>query len=410
VTASADRLPPLLGPPLEAPGPLVAVVEREPEVRRRIRDALPGADVMALSSLDELVDVGLQRVSVIVVVLGPSQVEPGPLQRFGSLARLRSGLGGILVVETVGPEVMGMALRAGLDDAIAVQNLDSQLLSAVQALGQRLDEDVAGIVQLRQLNRATESRGRVTTVFSPKGGVGKSVVAVNLAAALARRSPEPVVVLDLDLQFGDVAVMVRLQPAHNVTEVVAAERAERIDGELVHSLLVRHPSSGVFVLAAPPEPSLVDSVDAKVVSRLVAVLRSMASRVVVDTPSVLSDAILQVLDDSDDIAFVVGMDVPSVKNARIGLHALRLVGIDERRILLVLNRADSKVNLSVRDVERALRMKVAVSLPSDVLVTQSVNKGIPAVLEYERSGFARAIDQLVEVVRGRSGAAVEREA
>src|SRR6185437_13628901 len=140
----------------------------------------------------------------------------------------------------------------------------------------------------------------------------------------------------LDLQFGDVAVMLRLQPPHTIAEIPADKR---IDGEVVRSLLIEHEASRVWVLAAPTEPSSAEHIDARSVRRLLEVLRGLVDHVVVDTPPMLSDAILQLLDEADDIAFVVGMDVPSVKNARIGLHALEVVGISPERVLLVLNRA-----------------------------------------------------------------------
>jgi pilus assembly protein CpaE len=131
----------------------------------------------------------------------------------------------------------------------------------------------------------------------------------------------------------------------------------------------------------------------------------MADYVVVDTTPILDDRVLQVLSESDDIVYVVGMDIPSVKNARLGLQALEAVQVPLQRVLLVLNRADSRVHLSARDVERSLRMKVDAALPSDALVPQSVNRGAPAVLEFERSRFAARMREIADLVVSRSGMA-----
>jgi pilus assembly protein CpaE len=392
---------------LAAPGPFVAVVEEDAVFLTQIIGELAGFSSAPFSSLDELaLEAGLDRHQVIVIVLGPSQVDSDVLERLRGLIRSRSGLGAVLVVAENSAGVLRMALKTGIDDAIDIENIGTELANAVRELGYRLQSEVAEAAEAARppdLDSGPDQEGRVTAVYSPKGGVGKSVVAVNLAAALARRSRQPVVIVDLDLQFGDVAVMLRMQPMHNVAEASLAR--ERLDAELARNLLARHEDSGVLVMAAPTEPSMEEHVTPAMVSRLLRVLREIGAHVVVDTPPHLSDVLLQLLDDSDDIVLVVGMDVPSVKNARLGLQTLELVSVPLDRVIVVLNRADSKVHLSVRDVERTLRMKIDVTLPSDALVTQSVNKGIPAVIEYERSKFAGSVHQLAEQVRARAAAA-----
>jgi pilus assembly protein CpaE len=386
----------------------VAVVEEDAVFLTRIIGELTAFGAAPFSSLDELaMEAGLDRHPVIVIILGPSQVEEDVLERLRGLIRSRSGLGAVLVVAENSPGILRMALRAGIDDAIGIDSITEDLAAAVRDLGYRLASEVAEAAEAAPpvVEAGPAQHGRVTAVYSPKGGVGKSVVAVNLATALARRSRQPVVIVDLDLQFGDVAVMLRMQPVHNVAEASLAR--ERLDAELARNLLARHESSGVLVMAAPTEPSMEEHVTPAMVSRLLRVLREIGVHVVVDTPPHLSDVLLQLLDDSDDIVRVVGMDVPSVKNARLGLQTLELVSVPLERVITVLNRADSKVHLSVRDVERTLRMKIDVTLPSDALVTQSVNKGIPAVMEYERSRFAASVVQLAEMVRARTAAASE---
>jgi pilus assembly protein CpaE len=243
-------------------------------------------------------------------------------------------------------------------------------------------------------------RAFVTTVFSPKGGVGKSVVAVNLATALARRSGEPVVVLDLDLQFGDVAVMLRLQPVHTFTDALSA--GDLLDETLLRSFLARHEKSGVYVLAAPTSPSEADHVDPAAMLRVLDLLRDMFSHVVIDTPPHLSEVVLQAVAESDAVGFVVAMDVPSVKNARLGLQAFSLLQIPSAKMVLLLNRADSKVHLAPHDVERALEMKVDLWLPSDVSVVQSVNQGVPALLAFPNSPFSGQIRELGDMMLARA--------
>ena len=230
--------------------------------------------------------------------------------------------------------------------------------------------------------------------------MGKSVLAVNLAAALARTSGEPVVVLDLDLQFGDVAVMLRLQPLHTFTDAISA--GDLLDETLLRSFLARHEKSGVYVLAAPTSPSEADHVDSAAMLRVLDLLRDMFGHVVIDTPPHLSEVVLQAVAESDLVSFVVAMDVPSVKNARLGLQAFSLLQLPLAKVVLLLNRAGSKVHLAPHDIERVLEMKVDLSLPSDVAVTQSVNQGVPVLLEYPRSPFSGQVILLADLVLTRA--------
>jgi pilus assembly protein CpaE len=243
-------------------------------------------------------------------------------------------------------------------------------------------------------------RGRLTTLFSPKGGVGKSVLAVNLATALAQAGTGRVALVDLDVNFGDISVMLRLKPAHHVGEAAAA--GAHLDNVLIDSLLVHDERSNLAILAAPPGGAGSERLTAESASNIVAVMRTVADHVIVDTPGGLDDNVLQVLSESDDIVFVVGMDVPSVKNARLGLQAMELVGIPLDRIIIALNRSDSRVHLSQRDIERALQMKVDASFPSDALVPQSVNTGVPAVLEFGRSRFAGRVREMADLIADRA--------
>ncbi len=232
-------------------------------------------------------------------------------------------------------------------------------------------------------------------MFSTKGGAGKSVIAANLAVVLARRSDRPVVLVDADLQFGDVAVMLKLAPQHTIVDAVGS--IDRLDPSLLQNLLVKHEPSGVFVLPAPLEPAFADQIGADEMVRIVEMLRTFASYVVVDTPAYFNDVVLGLIEVSDDVLLVAGMDIPNIKNVKIGLQTLRLLNTPMSKLRLVLNRANSKVKLDVGEVERTLQVKADSLIPSDVVVPQSVNKGTPVVLDAPKSGVSRAIEQLADL-------------
>jgi pilus assembly protein CpaE len=380
---------------------VVLLVEEDLQLRRQLLQAIPGkAGAQAFPGLDELDGAKFRPGSPVVLVLGPSQATAEALERVGELLRATRGAGAILVVEHPSAKLMSLALRSGVNDALELADVGPQLARTIGDVAFRLNEELAAPPIRHEPGSSGRRRAFVTSVFSPKGGVGKSVVAVNLAAALARSSGEPVVVLDLDLQFGDVAVMLRLQPLHTFTDAISA--GDLLDETLLRSFLARHEKSGVYVLSAPTSPSESDHVDAAAMLRVLDLLRDMFGHVVIDTPPHLSEVVLQAVAESDLVSFIVAMDVPSVKNARLGLQAFSLLQLPLAKVVLLLNRAGSKVHLAPHDIERVLEMKVDLSLPSDVAVTQSINQGVPVLLEYPRAPFSGQMLLLADLVLSRA--------
>lgn len=378
----------------------VAVVETDSDVLNLLSEPLSGFDTLAFSDLDELTEAQVHLQGPLVVVLGPSQTDGNQLERAGKLIATRSDLGAVLVMDVLSTDVLRLALRAGIDDAIGLISAETELGPIVRDMSARLVAASASGLALVSDANTSRKVGRITTVFSTKGGVGKSVIAINLAASLAQTSSRPVVLVDLDLQFGDVAVMMRMLPNSNIVDIARAGR--RVDDAFVRGMLTPDEATKTLVLPAPAEPTMAGEVDGASISILFAALREMGAHVIVDTPTGLNDFVLSALSESDDIVYVVGMDIPSVKNAKLGLQAFEVLEIPLDRVVVVLNRANTKVNLAVRDVERTLEMKVDVSLPSEAIVPQSVNKGLAAVLANRKSRFAGAIEQLAQKIGART--------
>ena len=392
-------------PPFAAPADNAAiiVVEEDARTRQSLCQLLsPGWAPQAFGSLDDADGARIEPGRPAILLLGPSQATEAALQRTAAALEATPGTGAVLLVDFASPTLMSLALRAGLNDALSLDSANEHLAKAVADLARRLEDD---LTRQRDGQRPTTASGGtrtgfVTSVFSPKGGVGKSVIAVNLAVALARRTGDPVVIVDLDLQFGDVAVMLRLQPRHTVADALSA--GELLDEALLRSFLARHDESGVFVLAAPTSPSEADLAGPAPMLRVLELLRDMFPHVVVDTPPHLSELVLQAVAASDAVAFLVGLDVPSVKNAQLGLQAFDLLQVPRSKVTLVLNRADSKVHLSARDIERALEATIDIGFPSDLTVPQSVNQGQPALIAYPRSRFSSQAYELADLVLARA--------
>ena len=372
----------------------VAVVEDDPRLRTRLAMQLgDGVRAASFGSLDALED-RFGPGEPIVAILGPSFALAGGLARVEEFTRNHREIGTILVTDLLSTDLMQQALRAGVRDVVASLTDTGQLLDAVGRVANSLAL-AAPLPPGPAAEAPADELGRVITVFSTKGGAGKSMVASNLAVTLAKRSPKPVVLVDADLQFGDIAVMLKIVPQHTIVDAVA--NAHRLDAQLLQSLLVTHPSTGLLVLPAPLEPAFADQVSAANLVSIVQVLRTFCGHVVIDTPAQFNDVVLALLEETSDILVIAGMDIPNIKNVKLGLQTLRLLNTPMSKVKLVLNRANSKVRLDVAEVERTLGIKADCLIPSDIVVPQSVNKGVPAVLDAPKSTVARSIEQLTDL-------------
>jgi pilus assembly protein CpaE len=365
----------------------VAVIDDDPKLRTRLMMQL--GESAEASSHASLADA--EADGPMVIVIGPSFSEGGGLGEVAALLRARPDVGAVMVVDELSTELLQRAIRAGVNDVITVP---SELPEAVERAGGNLQLHPPAPGGGGPLDGDGE-QARVITVFSTKGGSGKSVIAANLACELAERSSKPVVLLDADLQFGDVAVMLKLAPPNTIVDAVSS--LHRLDAQLLRSLLVTHERSGLLILAAPTEPAFADQVSPAAMVKILEILRSFCSYVVIDTPSHFTDVVLSILEDSDDIVLVAGMDIPNIKNVKIGLQTLRLLDMSSSKLKLVLNRANAKVKLDVSEVERTLQLKADCLVPSDVVVPRSVNKGIPAIYDAPKSGVARSMEQLADL-------------
>ncbi len=371
-----------------APQVGVAVVDADQTVRSRLAMQL-GQGATPFGSLNDL----LPRLTghPVVVVLGPSFNEPEELAAAEHLLSARREVGAIMVAQELTTDLLQRALRSGVRDVLQSPVDSQQLVEAVSRAALSVAQAAPPVSA--PLDDDAEP-GRIITVFSTKGGAGKSVIATNLAVSLARRTDRPVVLVDADLQFGDIAVMLKLSPQHTVVDAVGA--IDRLDRGLLQNLLVEHGPSGLLVLAAPLEPAFADQIGASEMVRIVELLRSFAAFVVVDTPAYFNDVVLGLIEISDDVLLVAGMDIPNIKNVKIGLQTLRLLNTPMEKLRLILNRANSKVKLDVGEVERTLGVNADAQIPSDVVVPQAVNKGEAVVLNAPKSGVAKSIEELAD--------------
>jgi pilus assembly protein CpaE len=345
-----------------------------------------------------------------VVVLGPALDVEVALLLTEAIDRDHPHIAVVMLSAELSPEIWELALEAGVHRILAGTATVSELLTTVEAALERIDRRTSKIaIDLRERIKeevavATPTRtGRVITVLSPKGGSGKTTVATNLAAGLAKHHPERVAIVDLDLQFGDVADALFLAPSHTLADIPSND----VSAASV-KLALTPTDHGLFALCAPDDPATGEQIPPDAVGRAIDTLAADLDFVVVDTGAGVDAAALAAIERSTDLVFVGSLDVPSVRSVRKLLVALDRLGMSEARRHVVLNRADSDVGIAVDEVASTLDMPIAIQLPSSRLVPASINAGAPLVVSDPNTGVARPLFELVSLFTNVAPAAPKR--
>ena len=235
------------------------------------------------------------------------------------------------------------------------------------------------------------------TVFGTKGGVGKSFLAVNLAICIMEADKKRVSLVDTNYQFGDIALMLDLHPKYSVFDIIPV--LEQLDPKVLDGFLTTH-SSGVKVLPAPLDISKGTGINSKTTMKILDNLSKISDYVVIDTSSYFSDDILNIFRDTDYLCIITSKDTPSIKNLKIALQILEQLKFPRENIWIVLNRADSKVGITLEEIEETIQRKIDIAIPSDRVVPISVNKGIPLILDVPRSPVTKSIRKLIKIITG----------
>jgi pilus assembly protein CpaE len=243
--------------------------------------------------------------------------------------------------------------------------------------------------------------GQVVAVFSPKGGVGRTTVAVNLAVAAATELGKKVVLVDGSFQFGDVGVLLNLNPKNkSIADLVPELEQAGHEVESIDTFVINH-SAGIRVLLAPPSPEMAELIKPDGVKRVIEALRMTHDLVVVDCSSYFNDTTLAILDAADTILTMLSLEITSIKNMRLFLEVADQLGYEGGKVRLVLNRADSALGIRVTDVEHSIGRKVDETIVSDGRsVVYALNRGVPFFLSNREAQVSQDILRLARAVAG----------
>ncbi len=330
----------------------------------------------------------------VVAIVGPALVDQVSMRIAAQLDAKKAGIG-VVVVQNGTAMKLEDALAAGVRGILTkesdAETIRTTLARAVEA-AERLAEPAPTPVP-----QGATTRGKVTTVLSPKGGAGKTVISVNLAVGLASVAPRGVVMVDLDLQFGDVAYALGLRPRHTMFDAVSTSAP--LDITTLKVFLTHH-SSDLYVLCAPDEPARGEMISVEAVQQIISLLAADFDHVVLDTPAGLTEQTLAALDLSTDVVFVADMDVPSVRHLTKVVKAFDRLGMRKANRHFVLNRADARVGLSMPQILEQAGIQTDLEIPLSKQVPVSLNEGMPLILSNPRSPVTRKFWELVERLAG----------
>ena len=312
----------------------------------------------------------------------------------------------IILTIQADPNYMRRAMLAGARDFLTKPPAVDEMIGAIRRAGDLAHEE-------REKSKTTYTlkpgngnapvgmnrSGKVISVFSPKGGVGTTMLAVNLAVSL-QRDETPVVLVDGNMEFGDVMVFVNQKPKNSIVDL--APRADELDPEVIEEVTMLHPASGIKILAGPTRPEHAENVNGDQFAKVLQYLCNFYTYVIVDCASSLTDVTLSAMDLSDLIILVTTQEIPAIKDSRMFLDLLKPLNISRDRLLFIMNKYDKRIGIKPEKVSENFKQELKIIIPfEEKVVLPSINRGVPFMLGVKSKSITRSFVSLTEAVRKR---------
>ncbi len=348
---------------------------------------LLGSEVDIATSTADLSGLLAQNIGESLTVLGPGVDLSEGLAIAAGYRLTRPAMGVVLIRERFDVGLLGEAIRAGVREVVAAHDQPALLAACARSL--EVSRQMSPVGPGRAARSASaEFDARIVTVFAAKGGCGKTTLATNLAVALTAGGSRRVGLIDLDLAFGDVAIMLQLVPERGLADAVGL--GDQLDETAVRAMLTPY-SSGLDTLLAPAGPAEAERVSQGLVADLLRVARGMFDFLIVDTPPQFTDHVLTALDASHVHLLLTTPDIPALKNLRIALDTFDLLDLPKENRMVVLNRSDAKVGLTPADITRVIRAPIAAHVPSSREVPVAINRGVPIMVDNPHHPVSKAV-------------------
>lgn len=350
-----------------------------------------GVETKVAASPRELLDMVEGDERELLIVVAPEV----PLTTATELAKhyrlVRPALGVVLVRQRLEVSVLSLAMQAGIREVISADDAAELLAATKRSVG------ISEVFTDKQPELSPLKRGKMTLVFSAKGGCGKTTVSTNLAEALAQDASKTVCLVDFDLQFGDVAVALQLDPVKTISDAIRMQQSLDLKG--IRSLVTQH-KPNLHVLLAPLDPSDVEFITPDLAQKILRGLKESYDYVVVDAPPAFTEVILRAFDLADSYLLLTTLDTPSLKNLKVTLGTLQALGMPRNKWNVVINRSTAKAGISVADVQKAIGMEIVATIPSSEIVPISTNQGKTVIESNAKHPVSIAIRNLAAQLTG----------
>jgi pilus assembly protein CpaE len=360
----------------------IVVVDADDSVQKMLKNRLDGMENVKLVSESGQIEQAfesLQKIKPDVLLL---ELPKDPTNALGWTEKIKLELPdtSIFVSSSVKtPELIISAMRAGAQEFLSRPIDPDELKKAIEKV----------LITKKQLKAQTPTRGRIISVFSKKGGLGVTTLAVNLGVALSQLAEKRAALIDLDLQLGDITSFLNLSPQYNIIDV--CDKNGGVDEVKLQSCLTRH-ESGLFVLSEPKNPVESENVSSSQINQILTILRSMFSYVIIDTPHVLDPKTLEAFELSDNIILVIVPNLSSIRAGKKALEVFRDLGYVRDKIRVIINRASKKDPIRTDQIEKTLDHPVSWVIPNNYpAVIEAINSGIPLVNHKGGSNVAKSI-------------------
>ncbi|MCC2594134.1 AAA family ATPase [Tessaracoccus sp. OS52] len=367
----------------------ILLITSDPGVQQRFNEVVAQAlDVLPSSVLGDPATVSQALANRPSILIVDATQDPEGALSLADWTREYHRIPVILVGDQNDAWLAVRALRAGVVDVVDAAAPARDFRAAVERVP---------VQQPLNGQQAQRQTGRVVTVASPKGGVGKTTVASNLAIGIAQQAHENTVIVDLDIHFGDVASALNLEPEYSLPDTTKAAAAG--DALALKTFLTRH-ESGLFVVPGSDSPAAADAVSAEDIHNLLKLLAESFAYVVVDTSPGLTEHTLAALDATDHQVLVSSLDVPGIRGLRKEMETLTELGMLLPNRQVVINFADPARGLSLEDVEATLGSKINLAIPPTKLIPISVNQGVPLLHSHGTDKVTKSLRALVHSITG----------
>ena len=358
---------------------MAAVLEFDPAVANAVRSAL-GSSVVLLTDASQVV-AHVRETGDPVVVIGPSVDTAVACRLSQQVTAAHPAAGVIWLRRRVDTTTVLEAVRAGASDVVGENDLPALVAAANRVVSK------ASAFASQAGGPTTGRRGIITAVYAPKGGCGKTSLACNLAAMIAGELHQRVAIIDLDLESGDVQLLMALPQGRSISDLTSL--ADSLDTASLSAAMLPH-SSGAYVLAAPRRPEEAADVSANLISRVLEIAVTMFDHVIIDCPPYATEHVLTVLDVADNMALLCMPDAASVKNTALALEMLSELSFSGR-VSLMINHAGDRVGITSADIGHALAHKVECEIPSSLDLPTATNTGKLLVMSHPKHPISIAI-------------------